>query len=235
MTKRSKQIIKFDFHCHTIKSDGKQNMDKMLKAAKKVGLDFLAITDHNASLDEVDFEKIYEKYGVRLIPGFELSLARGHFLIIGIDSKKTDEKIKEWKLKAKKTDRIVKRETLKNMLRWSRDNGALIIAAHPGIPTGRQSVKEKTLGILYKEGLIHGAEIHNNDLERRTHSKKLYNFWHRRASKLVHKIGIPAYVTSDAHSINRLGSYFNMIKTNEPENILNILKLGKIKIRHGKI
>lgn len=231
---KTKKIIRFDFHCHTIKSDGKQDVNGMLQAAKNENLNFLAITDHNVSLDEIDFEEVYKQYGIRLIPGVELSLLRGHFLIIGIDPKETQEKLNEWKLKPRKVAPRTKKETMKKMLRWAKDNGALIIAAHPVIPSGTMSVKSKMLANLYKEGLVHGAEIHNNDLERRFKSKKLYNFWQRRASRLINKLEIPEYYSSDAHSVSRLGTHFNIIKMRDSENILELLKTGKIKIKHGK-
>jgi histidinol phosphatase-like PHP family hydrolase len=231
----NQKIIHFDFHCHTTKSDGKQDIYKMLKGAKNEGLDFLAVTDHNVGIDEIDFEKVYEKYGVRLIPGFELSLLRGHFLILGIDPKIIELKLKEWKIKAGTVRLIIRKKKMKNILMWAKENGALIIAAHPEIPAGKifLSASGKMLANLYREGLIHGAEVHNNDLERRI-KKRLYNLWHIRAVRLINKLEIPKYYQSDAHCVNRLGTHFNIIKTDSPENILEILKLGKIEIIHGK-
>jgi len=230
----NKKFIRFDFHCHTVRSDGKQDIYKMLKAAKNEGLDFLAVTDHNIGINEIDFEKAYEKYGVRLIPGFELSLLKGHFLIIGIDPKKTQLKIKEWKLKVDKVARRSRKETLIKILKWSKENGALIIAAHPLIPSGTMSVKKKLLVKLYEQGLIHGAEIHNDDLKRRLKSKKMYNFWHKRAKKFINKLEIPAYYNSDAHSVGRLGTSFNIIKIKNSENIIEILKTERVQIIQGK-
>ena len=47
------------------------------------------------------------------------------------------------------------------------------------------------------------------------------------------KSGIPAYSNSDAHIKNRIGNRFNIIKLTDPTKLLEILKKGKVEIRHG--
>ncbi|MBI2143286.1 DNA polymerase/3'-5' exonuclease PolX [Candidatus Woesearchaeota archaeon] len=41
--------IKGDFHCHTVKSDGANRLEEMVAAAKKLGYEYIAITDHSKS------------------------------------------------------------------------------------------------------------------------------------------------------------------------------------------
>ena len=36
-----------DLHCHTQKSDGSESLEKVVHIAKQVGMDFLAVTDHD--------------------------------------------------------------------------------------------------------------------------------------------------------------------------------------------
>ena len=41
--------IRGDLHCHTIASDGKNTIEEMAVAARELGYEYLAITDHSAS------------------------------------------------------------------------------------------------------------------------------------------------------------------------------------------
>ncbi|MDD3002901.1 MAG: CehA/McbA family metallohydrolase [Candidatus Shapirobacteria bacterium] len=223
--------LRFDLHMHTTKSDGKNSTKEMLKTAKRRGLDVIAITDHNI-VSKFDPEKIREKYGIYVISGCELSFLSGHLLILGLDSELVEKKLKQHKIKEKTCSVIARKKTIRGILQYFIDNGALIIAAHPKIPTGMMSLRGNFLAELYEKGLIHGAEIHNDDIEKKF-KRKLYRVWHGLAKKFVFKLGIPAYSNSDAHIKNRIGNRFNMIKLDDPVKLLETLKKGKIEIRHG--
>jgi histidinol phosphatase-like PHP family hydrolase len=226
-----KKWIKFDLHMHTFRSDGLNSTKKMLMTAKARGLDVVAITDHNIA-NKLSPKETWEKYGIYTIPGTELSFLNGHLLVLGVDPKLVNEKLKQWKITPKSPGVIARKKTIRKVLKFFVDNGALVIAAHPKIPTGMMSLKGGFMDKLYKEGLIHGAEIHNNDLEIKF-KKKLYNMWHKLTEKSVIKMGIPAYADSDAHKYQRLGNRFNMIKLADPTKLLETLKSKKIDIRHG--
>ena len=66
--------MQIDLHTHTTASDGIQSPTDLIREAKEVGLDVIAVTDHDttAGLDEAAEEA--ERQGVRLIPGIELSV-----------------------------------------------------------------------------------------------------------------------------------------------------------------
>ncbi len=226
-----KKWIRFDLHMHTSRSDGRNSVREMLISAKKKGLDAVAITEHNIS-NNFDFKKMSDRYGIYVIPGCELSFLFGHLLILGIDQKLIEEKIKQYKIKEKSTSEIVRKNTVRKLLRYFVDNGALIIAAHPKIPSGIMSLKGNFLAELYQNGLVHGMEIHNGDLKRKLKGR-LYNIWHNLAKKFSIKLGIPSYSNSDAHSEDKIGIRFNMVKLDSPEKLLDVLKKGKIEIRHG--
>lgn len=66
-------------HCHTVASDGALTLDGIIKKAKKTGLDFVMITDHNVNckgLPKVD--------GLTLIYGAELTKHGGHCNMWGV-------------------------------------------------------------------------------------------------------------------------------------------------------
>lgn len=226
-----KKWLKFDLHMHSNHSDGVSSVKKMILTAKKKGLDVIAITDHNQSV-EIETEKIYEKYGIYVIPGCELSFFRGHFLVLGLEPEIVNKKIKEAKIKKTTSTTMSGRKKIENLLRFFVEKGALVIAAHPEIPTGIMSARKSFLVKLYRKGLIHGAETHNGDLERKF-GRKVYWIWHKIAKKTMIKLNMPPYADSDAHTANRVGYRFNMVKMTDPRKLLEVLKIGKIEIKHG--
>lgn len=74
---------KGDFHSHTVHSDGYNSIDEYAIAAERLGLDFLAITDHNTWSH---FEEIANRQpnGAFLIPGEEVTTFWGHANVWGL-------------------------------------------------------------------------------------------------------------------------------------------------------
>lgn len=71
---------RLDLHVHTPASkdfDGDLEPDALVAAAKKAGLEGLAVTDHNsgAAIDEI--KTAGEKHGVAVFPGVEISCSGG--------------------------------------------------------------------------------------------------------------------------------------------------------------
>lgn len=62
-----------DLHCHTKASDGSMTVDEIVFYAKRAGLDFLAITDHDTRASVKRAEILGARYGVRIIDGVEFS------------------------------------------------------------------------------------------------------------------------------------------------------------------
>ena len=62
-----------DLHCHTKLSDGTLGIDDLVVLAKKSNIDTIAITDHDSLAGTVRGKLIGERYGVRVIPGVELT------------------------------------------------------------------------------------------------------------------------------------------------------------------
>ncbi len=62
-----------DLHCHTKASDGSMSVDEIVFYAKRAGLDFLAITDHDTRASVKRAEILGARYGVRIIDGVEFS------------------------------------------------------------------------------------------------------------------------------------------------------------------
>lgn len=65
--------MKGDLHCHTKLSDGSLGIEDIIIQAKRTGIDFISITDHDTMSSSSRATVLGERYGVRVIPGVELS------------------------------------------------------------------------------------------------------------------------------------------------------------------
>jgi predicted metal-dependent phosphoesterase TrpH len=60
-----------DLHTHTIYSyDGTASVSAVLKHAKRVGLDLIAITDHDEINGALKALQLAPKFGIEVIPGY---------------------------------------------------------------------------------------------------------------------------------------------------------------------
>jgi len=77
--------LHFDLHVHTAAShDGTGAVDQVLDQADRVGLDGLAITDHDAIDAARRAARLAPGYDLIVLPGVEVSTAAGHVLAIGV-------------------------------------------------------------------------------------------------------------------------------------------------------
>lgn len=65
--------MKGDLHCHTTLSDGSLGIEEVIVQAKRMGLDYLSITDHDTLSSSSRAAVLGERYGIKVIPGVELS------------------------------------------------------------------------------------------------------------------------------------------------------------------
>jgi PHP domain len=67
-----------DLHAHTVHSDGVLSIDELVARAVTHGLDFLAVTDHNTVSHHEFLPGAGDRYGIRLLPGQEVTTGDGH-------------------------------------------------------------------------------------------------------------------------------------------------------------
>ncbi len=76
-------MLTCDLHVHTNYSkDGESSVEEIIRPAEAVGLDAIAITDHD-SVDGAKKALLYET-SVLVIPGIEVSTKQGHLLVLGV-------------------------------------------------------------------------------------------------------------------------------------------------------
>jgi len=68
------------YHVHSTGSDGRSSVEEIARAARRAGLDFVVLTDHN------DFQVRPPRWeaGVLLIHGVEISTSTGHLVALGM-------------------------------------------------------------------------------------------------------------------------------------------------------
>jgi hypothetical protein len=74
--------LKGDLHAHTLASDGVHTAEELAWKAKRSGLNFVAITDHNQMVSAVALPRVE---GITLIPGMEWTHYQGHANFLGVD------------------------------------------------------------------------------------------------------------------------------------------------------
>lgn len=86
--------IKLELHAHTwysrgdkIKFDAVDKPEDIVLAAKKKGLDGIAIVDHNTQEGIKRAMKAGDRYNILVIPGMEISSRDGHIVALGIEEK----------------------------------------------------------------------------------------------------------------------------------------------------
>ncbi len=70
-----------ELHCHTYHSDGDSDPQALVDRALALGLDFLAVTDHNVRSQQAALNRIDPP--LTLIPGYEVTTYKGHWNIWG--------------------------------------------------------------------------------------------------------------------------------------------------------
>jgi len=106
------EVVRFDPHVHTNASaDARGSVREVLQRADAVGLDAIAITDHDTT--DGARRALDSDTDVVVVPGVEISTADGHLLALGVTAEPPIH------------------EPLATTIEWVRAHGGLAVIPHP--------------------------------------------------------------------------------------------------------
>jgi len=182
-----------DLHLHTYYSDGTMSPEELVILAKKSGVDTIAITDHDGMDGLVEGIKAGEQYGVKVIPGIELSTEDEegiymHILGYCFDWNNTDLNREIEMIRKKRVERN------EELLAALREIGCKLAEEDLQLRSGQDYVGKPTFAIaLMKKGYVatpkeafKEGRFMRSDAVRRVHREKISA---RRAIDLIKQAG----------------------------------------------
>lgn len=170
-------VLSVELHCHSEESyDGRAPVDHLLEQAAAVGLDAIAVTDHDemtASLEAAERAPLYDLLGV---PGIEISTAAGHVLALGVE------------------ERIPPALGFEDTLARIRDAGGIAVVPHP--------FQELRHGVLAE---ISRDELASADAIEVYNSRLFTGRANRQARRFARERDLPMTAGSDAHIAEMVG------------------------------
>lgn len=200
-----------DLHLHTIYSyDGTATVPAVLSRARKIGLNIIAITDHDEIAGALEGLQLASHYGVEVIPGSEITTAEGDLLALSI------------------TEKVPAGLPLIETLLRVRDLGGFCIAPHP--MAGGMGMKSLSAASILKalkdrqaaETLV-GIETYNA-----TAIDRMGNHY---ARIFANGLKIAQTGSSDAHVAQAIGLGATEFRGTTAADLLSALKRGETRIR----
>lgn len=200
-----------DLHIHTMYSyDGTASVSSVLRRAKEIGLDVIAITDHDEISGALEAVKLASHYGIEVIPASEITTSEGDLLALFINQK------------------IQAGLSLIETILRVREQGGVCIAPHPMAGgMGMKSLSAYSILKALKHPLasqtLIGIETYNG-----TAIDRMSNHY---AKIFANGLSIAQTGSSDAHVIDTIGFGATEFEGNTPQDLLNSLRNKTTKVR----
>jgi predicted metal-dependent phosphoesterase TrpH len=201
-----------DLHIHTIYSyDGTAPVAAVLNRAKEVGLNIIAITDHDEIKGSLKAFDLAPQFGIEVIPGIEITTAEGDLLALFV------------------TEKIEPNLSLIGTIMRVGEAGGICIAPHP---MARGMGMKSLSAISIRQAMQHteasrvllGIETYNAtalDRDSNAHAQAL-------AEELPHLTPVG---NSDAHTLQTIGLGATEFLGYSAANLLDALWIGATEVR----
>ena len=203
-----------DLHMHSIYSyDGTASVAAILKRAEQIGLNVIAITDHDEITGSLKALELAPNYGVEVIPGIEVTTAEGDLLALNV------------------TERIQRDRSLNETVREVGELGGFCIAPHP--MAGGFGMKSLNAYSILKA-------LREPDVARMLIAIETYNataidrMGNHYARILADRLDMTQTASSDAHVVEAIGLGATEFDGQTAQDLINALKTGNVRIRKQK-
>ena len=197
-------MLSAELHCHSALShDGRDPVELLLEQAEAVGLDVLAVTDHDAIEASLEAAELAPEYGLIGVPGLEVSTSVGHVLALGV------------------REVVPAGLSFDETLQRIRSLEGIAVIPHP-FQKSRSGV-----GVALPEATLARAdaiEVYN--------SRLLTGRGNRRAREFAETYGLPMTAGSDAHIAEMVGQAVTLVDPVEPtaEGIVEAIRDGRTEV-----
>jgi len=203
-----------DLHIHTIYSyDGTASVPAVLTRARQIGLDVIAITDHDEIIGSLKALELAPAFGIEVIPGTEVTTAEGDLLALNV------------------TRKIERNLTLIETVSKVSKLGGFCIAPHPmsnGI--GMKSLSAYSISKALRKSTVAqtliAIETYNATALDRTsnHYARILADW----------LDITPTASSDAHVLEAIGLGVTEFDGRTAQDLLTALQNGNVRHRKQK-
>lgn len=180
-------MLSVELHCHSVLSyDGHDPIELLLEQAAAVGLDAVAVTDHDEIEASRETAQIAAEYGLIGIPGIEITSSVGHVLGLGIE-----EVVPAGLPFGETVDRI-------------HEQGGIVVIPHPFQASRHGVAPHLPTDALTKADAI---EVYN--------SRLVTGRSNRKAERFAGAHSIPMTAGSDAHIAEMVGQAVTHVATDD--------------------